>query len=100
MFVSSLEYCANVTIGRFLTDDKETTKEGDTKRVICYQIKNEAKIHILLDAILTQLVENRAEMVTDELIVLLLSGNIHMKHLVLEGCINVTIDGFSTAIDS
>lgn len=93
MIVSSLEYCAKVTICRLLVNDV------GGRLILQNQIENDLSFHILLEAILTELVKNGADTVTDELLVLLLSAKVRMKKLILEGCVNVTIDGFSTALD-
>ena len=93
MIVSSLEYCAKVTIGRLLVNDVAG------RLVLQNQIENDSRFDILLETILIELVKNGADAVTDELLVLLLSGKIRMKKLILEGCVNVTINGLSAALD-
>ena len=92
MIVSSLEYCAKVTASRLLVDDSVG------RYILQRQIDSDAKFHVLLESILAELVRNGAGMVTDELLALLLSGRMHMKQLTLQGCANVTIEGFSTAV--
>lgn len=97
MIVSSLEFCASASVCRFLT--KQDPKENDDeKSVVWRQIECEPKFHILLQGILIQLVESSADKVTDELLILLLSGSILLKRLVLEGCSNVSLGGFAVAV--
>ena len=93
MRVSSLEYCARVTVGRLLIDDIVG------KLVLKSQIEDDRRFDIFFEAILTELVKHTPDKVTDELLALLLSGKSHVKTLCLEGCDSVTISGLSAALD-
>lgn len=99
MRVSQLEYCANAAVCRFLTDSKHSFHNDDTgKDIIKKQINNEPKFHIFLESILAQLVASGASSITDEILLVLLSGKIKLKKLTLEGCDNISFEGFAAAI--
>eukprot|EP00112_Aurelia_sp_Birch-Aquarium-sp1_P022087 Seg611.7 transcript_id=Seg611.7/GoldUCD/mRNA.D3Y31 product="SCF E3 ubiquitin ligase complex F-box protein grrA" protein_id=Seg611.7/GoldUCD/D3Y31 len=95
MNVPSLEFCASAVLRRFLIENG-TMKDGRT--AIINQILAMRTFDRCLEELLSAIVDENPTAMNDDLLVLLLSGSIHMKSLVLKNCVNVTIDGLTSAL--